>query len=471
MKRHNLGSLRRLFNAALNPLAVLAFAAAIAQSLLAASDATTVRTNVPEWLTRPISLADCVNLALQQNGAILKAKSDLEASHGVVVQTRAIAQPKAQLTGQFQAIDENSIDTPRQSPFAFGTDKSWAAGIQLVQSVYEGGRIKSALRTARLTQEQSLLEYQTTVVDTLLAVRVAYYDVLLAEQQIVVREASVNLLSKEFDDQQRRFEAGTVPRFNVLRAEVAVANARPPLIRTRNAHRIAKNNLANLLGYNLPREVWEDIPLRLSDTLDVGPYAIELPAAIAQALERRSELGALRKAEALRLEAVANANSGYKPSVQVFGGYGARSSAFESDLTVERHGWLAGAQMSWNIFDGFLTQGKVTEAKALHQKSKTELDDATRRIELEVRTAYSFFVEAREVLESQKKVQEQADEALRLARARTDAGTGTQLEVLDAQTAFTEARTTQVQAMYGYIVARARLERAIGQEAIETSAK
>ena len=73
--------------------------------------------------------------------------------------------------------------------------------------------------------------------------RVAYYDVLLAAQQITVHEASVKLLQKELEDQQRRFDAGTVPKFNVLRADVAVANERPLLIQARNNYRIAKNNL------------------------------------------------------------------------------------------------------------------------------------------------------------------------------------------------------------------------------------
>jgi outer membrane protein len=90
------------------------------------------------------------------------------------------------------------------------------------------------------------------------------------------------------------------------------------------------------------------------------------------------------------------------------------------------------------------------------------LDDAGRRIELEVRTAYSNFIEADEVLKSQEKVLEEAEEALRLSRARSEAGTGTQLDVLSAQTALTEARTTQILALHGFSVARARLERAIG---------
>ena len=434
------------------------------------TNATNVSTNVPSWLTRPLSLADCLNLTLQQNATLLKARSDLEASHGIVVQTRAIAIPKVQATGNYTDYDPSAIDKFPFGGAAFAQPhESWNAGIQILQSVYEGGRIMSALRTAKLTTEQALLQYQTVLADTLLATRVAYYDVLVAAQQIAVREASLSLLGKELEDQQRRFDAGTVPRFNVLRAEVAVANARPPLIRARNAYRIGKNNLVNLLGYNLPREIWENVPLELSDTLDAGPYEIDLPTAIAQALERRTELTALRKAEELQQENLVNARSGYKPSVQVFAGYGWRNSQFTTDLSRDVDGWSAGAQLSWNIFDGLLTRGKITQARALHEKSKTEIDDTGRRIELEVRTAYSFFIEAREVLESQKKVQEQADEALRLARARADAGTGTQLDVLDAQTALTEARTTQVQALHDYAVARARLERATGEEVVQAA--
>ena len=106
------------------------------------------------------------------------------------------------------------------------------------------------------------------------------------------------------------------------------------------------------------------------------------------------------------------------------------------------------------------------EAQARYDRAHEDIDAGRRRIELEVRTAYSDFVQAKEVLESQKKVQEQAEEALRLAEARMDAGTGTQLDVLGAQTSLTEARTTQVLALRDYSVARARLERAIGQNVV-----
>ena len=326
-----------------------------------------------------------------------------------------------------------------------------------------GGRIRSALRSAKLTQEQALLQFQAVVADTVLDVRLAYYDILLSAQQIVVQEASIGLLQKELEDTTRRFEAGTVPRFNVLRAEVEIANSRPKLIRAKNAHRIAKNNLAHLLGYPMPPGVWEDIPLTLTGKLEAEPYEVDLPPALAQALEKRPELGVLRKAASLRQEGIVTAKSGSKPTVALFGGYGARNSSFGDDFYRDVSGWTAGVQLNWDIFDGFLTKGKIRQATALHEKARAELDESTRRIELEVRTACSNFIEAREVLESQKKVQEQADEALRQATARSEAGSGTQLDVLNAQTALTEARTTRIQALRDYAAARARLERAVGQ--------
>jgi len=421
-------------------------------------------TNALAWLARPLSLADALNIALAQNATILKAQNDLEASHGIVVQTRAVALPQLTASGKYTDEELSLVQNFPGSVTNSVPHQSWNAGVQLVQSIYEGGKLVAAIRAANATKQQAVAQYQTSVADALLAVRLAYYDTLLAAQQITVHEASVNLLQKELDDQQHRLDAGTVPKFNVLRAEVAVANERPNLIRSKNDYRIAKNNLANLLGYNLPREIWENIPLNLTDALEAAPYEVNLPDAIQQALASRTELTALRKQVELNQLNIVNAKSGYKPVVQLFAGYNWVNNEFSTELDNNLNGWNAGAQMNWAIFDGLLTHGKVIQANAQFAHAQTDLADQSRQIELAVRTAYSDFLEAKEVLGSQEKVQEQADEALREAKARADAGTGTQLDVLDAETSLTQARTTQVQALHDYASAHARFERAIGAD-------
>lgn len=426
----------------------------------------TAQTNTaaPSFLTQPMALFDAINIALEHNAAVLKARSDLEVAHGIAIQTRAVALPRLSVNSDYNHNELQETFRLESSNGIVPPKDEWSGNVRLVQTFYEGGRLRAALRAARLTREQALMQYQAVVADTLLEVRRAYFDVLLAEQQIVVQDASLKLLTEELENTRRRFDAGTVPRFDVLRAEVEVANARPKLIRARNSSYIAKSLLATALGYNVPSDVPADIPLSLTGKLEAKPYEIQLPAGLAQALSRRPELAALRKASGLRKEQITIAKSAYIPKLEVFGGYGARNSRFQDEFFRDIRGANAGVELSWNIFDGRLTRGKVLEAQALYEKAKVELDDNIRRIEQEVRTAYSSFLEAREVLESQKKVQEQAEEALRLATSRYDAGSSTQLDVLNAQTALTEARTTQIQALHDYAVARARLDHAIGQD-------
>ena len=132
-------------------------------------------TNFLAGLSAPLSLGEAINHALERNSTILKAQSDLEATYGVVVQTRAIAIPKVKMTGEYQATDA----TER---FPLGNiqtqnDQNWSSNIRVVQSLYEGGRVRSALRTAKLTKEQGLLRYQSVVADTILEVQIAYYDI------------------------------------------------------------------------------------------------------------------------------------------------------------------------------------------------------------------------------------------------------------------------------------------------------
>lgn len=455
-------------------LIVLLTAAGWSASLAAEPDTSTMTRSddpLPPWLTQPLSLEEAMAVALQQNPAVLMSQKDLEATHGIAVQTKSILLPRLRAVGsyEFNGGPAEFALAPGMT-LNFQQENNWRAGIRLEQSVYEGGRMRSSLRTARALQERALDQHRATINNTILEVRTVYYDTLLAAEQISVNEQSIALLQQELEDTQRRYGAGTVPRFNVLRAEVQLANARPALSRSRNAWRISKNTLATLLGYDLPTSLWDNIPLQLSGQLERMPFEIDLPNALAQAIQNRPELAAIRKSRELTAEEIVQARSGYKPRVHIYGGYEGRNASFQDDLGITMDGWLAGAQLSWNLFDGLNTQGRVTEAKANLERAEVEEADAVRQIELEVRTAYSGFVEAREVLDSTEKVVEQADEALRLATVRYDAGTGTQLDVLAAETSLTQARTIQNVALRNYVVALAKLEKAIGLEFQDTLA-
>jgi outer membrane protein TolC len=438
-------------------------ALAVAASLLAAAHADT-----NSWPTAPLTLADALETALRQSPALLKGKQDVEEAHGLSLQLRSVARPRLAAGGSARQLDNGGIEQANLGPATvqFQNDTQWGANVEVSQPLFTAGKITSSLRTAKLTTEAALAQYQALVADTLVDIRIAYDDVLLAAELIKTQEASVDLLGRELEDQKRRFEAGTAPRFNVLRAEVELANAKPRLIKARNALRIGKNRLATLLGWNIPTDAGGDLPLTLADTLQAEPFSVDLSAALLKAMERRPELAALRTQEKIRDEDIRRARADYYPQIAASAGWRWQNKTFTGRVTDYVDGWVVGGQADWSIWDFGLTQGKVSSAKARREKARLEVDDTGRKIELEVRTTHSTFLEAKDVLESQQKVIEQAEEALRLARARTDAGSGTQLDVLSAQTALTEARTTFSQALRDYAVAQARLERAMGEGAV-----
>jgi outer membrane protein len=418
-----------------------------------------------------LDLRQCLDLALKQNPAILKAQQEIKRTRGVIVEARSEILPHVTASGDYTQIDPDAIDR-----FTFtgnggslnavysNQQRPWTARIEASQLLYSGGRVSANIRAAKLGDDYAVLSFQRTVADTILSVRRAFYRVLLAQQQVIVREQSVKLLTQQLEDTRHRYDVGSVPRFDVLRAEVELANAKPPLIRAQNDLRLAREELVKLLAIDAPTQQ-AFTPIKFAGQLTYEMRAWDLPVALTNALAKRPELRQAEKLSAASAEEIKIAQAGYQPELSGFGTYRIYDSAFSDNVDDTVHGWLVGVRASWPLFDGGLSKGKVAQARAKLSQADFDAADTRRSIELEVRQSYSDYLQALELLEAQKKTVEQAEESIRLADARYKAGTGTQLDVLSAQTALTDARSNEAQALYDYSVAVASLERATGTTA------
>jgi len=433
----------------------------IAGLLVAATQSTGTDRDVTTPAT--LTLQNCIDLALKQNPSILKAQEEIRRTHGVIIEARSEAIPQVTASGNYSRVQRHTIDSfPGSTNIFKNQEQPWNAQVEVSQLVYAGGRVGAALRAATLANQIAALGFQSTVADTILGVRTAFYQILLNKAQVDVREQSVTLLEQQLRDAQSRFDVGAVPRFNVLRAEVELANAKPPLIRAQNDLRLSKEALVKLLAIDSKNQTNDFTPINFAGELVYEHRAWELSTALQQALGHRPELLQAERQIGVAKANVKVASSGYKPEVSVFGNYGWRDSTFSDEIDQMRDGWTAGATMTWAIFDGMLTHGKVTQARAQLQEANLDYADTRRQVELEVRQAYSDYLQTLELIEAQKKTVEEAEESLRLAEARFRAGTGTQLDVLSAQTALTDARSNEVQALYDYNVALATLDRVTG---------
>lgn len=403
-----------------------------------------------------VDLRAAVRYALDHSFAIQQARERIRQQDGIVIEVSARETPNVSASALYQRND------PEISSGFPASNQAWQVSLTASQVLYAGGGVRAAVKSSKLAREAALLELQAVINEAMLQVRTAFYEVLLAREQIKVQESNLDLLQQQLKTVSDRFEAGTVSSFEKLRAEVAVANAKAPLITARNNYRLAIEALRLAVGFRVaPADLARKEPTFLG-TLDFVPQRFERLAALEAARAHRPDLQRLAKLAESREEAVVSARSAFYPNVAAFGGWTLRKGPTTS-FGDSNNGWLVGLQSQWDIFDGRATQGRVAQAKSILAQTKLTLTEAQLAIDVEVSRAHSRWQEATELAEASARVVEQATEAVRLANARYNAGTGTQLDVLSAQVELTTARTNQIQAYYSYNVAVAALRKAMGQ--------
>lgn len=430
--------------------ALLAFTAIASSTLFAAPDP---GRDVPPRLDLP----GAIGFALENNFEIRQARERIKQQEGLLVEVRARSIPNADLSYYYTKFDKTRLE-----PFQRTTNQDWAVELTVTQSLFAGGAISSSVAAQKYRREAALLELHSVINNALFAVRERFYSVLLAKKKISVAEQSLNLLEEQLKTVRDRYEAGTLSKFDLLRSEVAVANGRPPLIRARNTFRISIEELRQVLGFATlsPSNVTQ-VPEFLGELI-YEPTAVDLPAAIDSARANRPELQQLSKLEQAADKNVTVARGTYWPSLGVGAGYQIKKSAANNELDNTRNGWSAIVQGNWAIFDGRATAGRVAQARSALSQMKLTTAEQQLAIDVEVRRAHSTLQEAAELVTASKAVVGQAEESVRLAKARFDAGTATQLDVLQAQVALTDARTNEVEALYNHSVALASLRKAMG---------
>ena len=474
------------------PLLIRAAAAFALLAAAHAGDSARVARPAQHTITGDLTLDRAVFIAIQQNPDVLKQLAEIERTRGLIIQARAQALPHLSLTTTYDQQDPRLTEQQsgsggrvpqiliptglppgpgqpaptvdlgplfsRSSGSFQSPDKTWSINFEVKQVIYAGGAVSAAIRAQKFTGERAYYQLRDVIDATIASVRAQFYTVLTNRSLITVAEETVHLQEELVADQRNRLDAGTVPRFNVLRAEVELANVVPTMIRARNEYVLSELSLAKLLGLDAASGGQPRFHC-------VGELAVnERPFDIGQALDlakaRRPFLKAERQLIKIQAEKIKIAFAGYLPQLNGQAGYQIRNSRLTDDIDSSVDGWFFGVAGNWKLFDGLETFGQVKEAKAALEIAKIGYDDAVQGVELEVQQAYANLTTARATIKSQQKNVEQAREALRLSDERLNAGAGSQLEVLDARVALTRAQTTELVARGDYNKALAEFDRA-----------
>lgn len=416
--------------------------------------------------TQPITLQQALGLARRNNRQLQIAELNLERSRASLREAQAALYPQFSLSSnlsrsqsassQLQTEIQNQARAAQNQPPIDepSANTGFNGNAQLSYDVYTSGQRSASIRAAEEQVNFNQLDLERVAEDLRLNVSTFYFNLQSADELVRINQSAVNNAQASLRDTQALEQAGVGTRFDVLQAEVQLANATQDLTNAISQQEIARRQLAAQLS------LAQGVNLAAADPVEIaGLWNLSLEESITQAFQNRAELEQqlVQRNISQAQRRIALAQLG--PRVSIASTYEVLD-AFNDQVGIT-DGVSLGASVSLNLFDGGAARARARQAETDSAIAETNFAETRNQVRLQVEEAYSTLQSNLANIQTASVALEQAREALRLARLRFQAGVGTQTEVINAENALTNAEGNRVSAILEYNRALARLQRAI----------
>ncbi len=336
-----------------------------------------------------------------------------------------------------------------------GIDNSHSNSITASLPIFTGGELQGQIGQAKANYRSMLSAEEQAYNEMKETATTGYFNMLNATNMKALRQESVDRLQAHLDNVIAQYNVGIVARADVLRSEVELANAQQNYITASNEYDVAEATLNNIIGTPL------GTTLLLKDRLQYEPYENDMAYCLAYSEQHRPELKQAEYAIDSAEAALVVARSGHMPKVyaNASNNWGGNGSDWPGD---DDENWSVGVTASMNVFDSGVTWSKIHAAQENLAKAKESQRQIKDNVELEVRTDYLNLREAEKRITTTQVAVASAEEDYHIAVVRYQAGVGTNIDVMDAQEALTQAKTNYYQALYNYNTSKAALNTSMG---------
>lgn len=411
-------------------------------------------------INEPITLEQAVILARRNNPLVNQAQLAIERAEARLRETYASEFPTGTVTFDFTRSESASarLAADRQAEITGvrqGVGSTSAqANLQLDYNLYTGGRRPATISLAAAQLRNAQLALETQLVQLRLDVANDYYSLQQADSQLIITIASEEQAQISLRDATNRERAGVGTRFEVLQAEVALANAIQDRRNAEAQQLINRRQLAQRL--NLPQTA----TVVTADAINVlGDWPLNLEDSIVLAFKNRAEIEQqlleIEQSEAQQRIATADT----LPQVNLFANYGVIGNLGDGANTAG--GGSIGIRAQWTFFDAGAARSRIAQQEANILVAQSGFTSQRNQIRFQVEQAFFNLQANKANLATTAQAENSATEGLRLARLRFQAGVGTQSEVITAQTELTRARVNRLNAIVGFNRSLANLERSV----------
>ena len=408
-----------------------------------------------------LNLEKSLETAYQNNRTLLSQKEKIRSSGFKISEAKSSFYPQLSFQGTYTylgVIPSISVSVPGffKGEFKTGFHDNFDFGLSLQQSIFTWGRIQNSYSLSKLNLKLEEESYNKNKQKITYDVTSSFYSALLARELIQVREEALKNIEEHLKTVDLRYKAGQASEFDLLRAKVQLANAKPPLLQAKQAYDLGLSFFKNVTGLT------QESQIELEGELFFKPIEVELEDATQQALLQRPELKSLELQKTIAQKGLAIARAGNKPSL-----FGIANYDYENPFYGEKRwdsNWNITFSLSFPLFDGFATRSKVNQAGSDLKQLDLGEQDLKEGIKLEVKGAVTSLDLAKQTILSQQETVNQAKESLRIAKVQYAQGIITSLEEMDAELALTFAQINYLQALADYLRAQAQYNKAVGKE-------
>jgi outer membrane protein len=404
------------------------------------------------------TLEDAWRAALGADQQIAAGRWNVSSASSSVAAAHAELFPSFKMTGVYYALsDQPAFTANLPAPFPtlempFLNSSGVGAMAMVNQPLYTFGRITHGISAADEGAKASQAQLSRTILDVKMNVAEIYIVVLRTRRLIEVVDSKVVSLAAHAKDVADFFDKGSVPRNDLLAAQVALANARQEALQVHNMLQVANAAYNRALGRSL------DMPVALAD-VEARDCPDDVDGLTQRALQLRPEIVALAAQARSLQEQAASLRAKRAPQVGLQGGY----VALENDYITPNGVGVLGVGVDWTPIDSGRTRHQAAALIEKAEATMRQCRDAQSMIGLEVRQKWLDLQTAIHRIEVTRQSTTQAEENLRVARDRYQHQVGTNTEVLDAESLRLQAFTNFYNSTYEALLADLRLRRAIGE--------
>ena len=407
---------------------------------------------------KPISLAEAVALAQQNNPSAVQARGAIENAQGSITTTRYQLFPTLSASaghsrgsGQLNDPTTGAIVTRVNRP-------NYSDGLSLSYTLFDGGKRIYDLRARKADLSAAEVSQDATMFNLSLQVKQQYFAILAAREAEAAAHLALDLAQQQLDAASTRVKAGAAIISDSLRSFVAVGNAKLTVLTAQNAVRNASLSLTRLTGS----------PTFVTATNDSASFSIT-PVDSATVVNLAINGPTVKQAEASLSAArasVASAKTSYFPTISASYRYG--GSGFDAGYGIGGGNLLysrsLNLSLSYSLWDGRNRAAAVDRAEVTVLNNEASLRDAKLLAQQNIQQQLATLRAAEERIRIQQLSVQAAQEDLRVQQQRYSLGSSTQLEVTTSQNALNSARQALIQARLDYRTARAQIEAIIGQD-------